>query len=60
MNTETFAKSTICKFSIGLQASMLQNVRVVKGDELKMNLETESFNTIILQVIPVCNEQTLT
>jgi ubiquinone/menaquinone biosynthesis C-methylase UbiE len=36
-----------------VQAAKLQNVRVVKGDALNTNLETESFHTIILfGVIP--------
>jgi ubiquinone/menaquinone biosynthesis C-methylase UbiE len=36
-----------------VQAAKLQNVRVVKGDVMNTNLETESFNTVILfGVIP--------
>lgn len=39
--------------STKVQSSKLQNVRVVKGDALNTNLETESFQTVILfGVIP--------
>jgi ubiquinone/menaquinone biosynthesis C-methylase UbiE len=31
-----------------VQNAMLQNARVIKGDAMNMNLDTESFNTVIL------------